>query len=314
MTKSVFSDIPKNPIILVFAVLAYTFSVQPLFSQEISTPTENIPIDTLHIDAGGFKLYMLKKGIEKGLTVIMEDGMCGRGTRWNRLDDSIAVKNTVVTYSRAFLGKSEKGNPDRRAENVVRELKTVLDNAGISEPYILIGYSLGGHYTKAFARAYLDEVKGILLIDPLNTAKFYEEYRRDFTEVYEIESSYLKETKKEHPCYNEIQFLTDDSSYGDDSMPIHIPTYMLISALAMDLEPFLEDLMDKKEKQDIDIDKLKDMNNAVQEAWVRHHLKWASAFPNVKTEVTDECTHAMHAERLDIVWNAFLKLMSDVSE
>lgn len=301
-----------NAIITATAVLICTLSVQPLFSQNISSHNQSVSTDTLQVDAGGFKLSILKKGNKHGLTVIMENGLCGTAQRWNKLDDSISVNHTVVTYDRAFLGKSEKGNPDRRAEIVSKELKTALNNARIPGPYILIGYSLGGYYAKAFARYYPNEVKGILLIDPLNSAEFYRVYKENFPENYELDLSSLKAIKAEHPCYNEVGFAVNESFYGNESIPLGIPTYMLISSLAQDTASLLQSVNEYENGKSLDSDKLINGNIELQKLWVKHQLKWASAFPNVKTEVTNECTHGMHHERFDIVWRAFLKLMDEV--
>lgn len=304
----------QNPIILLSAVLICTLTAQPLFSQNIISLKRDVLTDTLQVDAGGFKLYMLRKGNKNGLTVIMENGLCGMAQRWNNLDDSIAVNHTVVTYSRAFIGKSEKGNPDRRAETVVNELKAALDNAQISGPYVLIGYSLGGHYVKAFARYYPDEVKGVLLIDPLNSADFYRVYKEKYPENYELDSSPFKNIKAEYPCYNEISFTLNESSYGNESIPLSIPTYMLISSLAPDTASLLQSVNEYENGKSLDTGKLINGNIELQKLWVKHQLKWASSFPNVKTEVTNECTHGMHFERFDIVWSAFLKLMEEVKK
>lgn len=302
----------RNLIITATATLICTLNAKPLFSQSISSYQQSLSTDTLQVDAGGFKLFILKKGNKQGFTVIMENGLCGNAQRWNKLDDSIAVKHTVVTYSRAFIGKSEKGNPDRRAEIVVNELKAALNNAQIPGPYVLIGYSLGGHYVKAFARTYPNEVKGILLIDPLNSADFYRVYKEKYPENYELDISPFKNIKAEHPCYNEISFTVNESSYGIESIPLSIPTYMLISSLAPDTASLLQSVNEYENGKSLDTGKLINGNIELQKLWVKHQLKWASAFPNVKTEVTNECTHGMHFERFDIVWSAFLKLMDEV--
>lgn len=300
-------------ILVATAVLVSIFSVKLLFSQKISSHNKGVVTDTLQVEAGGGKLYMLKKGNKNGLTVIMENGLCGTAERWNKLDDSISVNHTVVTYSRAFIGKSGKGNPDRRGEIVARELKTALDNASISGPFILIGYSLGGYYVKAFARTYSRDIKGILLIDPLNSTEFFKEYKERFPENYELDISPFKDINADHPCYNEIAFAVKEN-FGDESIPLNIPTYLLVSSLAQDTTSFLQSVKEYANGKSLNIDKLIYGNTEIQKLYVKHHLKWASAFSNVKTEVTNECTHGMHHERFDIVWNAFLKLMNEVSK
>ncbi|MCC5932078.1 MAG: alpha/beta hydrolase, partial [Cyclobacteriaceae bacterium] len=101
--------------------------------------------DTLYADAGGFKMHMVKKGNGTGPTVIMDNGGGMHLGWWDGLDDSLARQATIVTFDRAFLGKSGKGNTDRSGEVVAEELKLALQDAGIKPPYILIGFSLGGY-------------------------------------------------------------------------------------------------------------------------------------------------------------------------
>ena len=89
-----------NAIITATAVLICTLSVQPLFSQNISSHNQSVSTDTLQVDAGGFKLNILKKGNKHGLTVIMENGLCGTAQRWNKLD--------AVSYTHLDVYKRQK--------------------------------------------------------------------------------------------------------------------------------------------------------------------------------------------------------------
>lgn len=312
MTLHVFTQRSVKHHFPLAAVLVCIFIAPRMFAQHHLKVEQKIQTDTLAADAGSFDLHLLKKGNKNGYTVIMENGLCGMAEQWNKLDDSIAVHHTVVTYNRAFIGKSGKGNPERTATQVTAELKTALRNARISGPYILVGYSLGGHYVKAFARTNLEDVKGILLLDPLNSADFYRNYRNNFPQNFELDMSPLKSLTAKHPCYHEINAI-NESNYGYNSVPLHIPTYMLISSRAQDSATVLQSLKEYENGKSLDPAKLLEGNTESQKLWVQEHLKWASAFPNVYAEVTNECTHGMHHERPDIVWNAFLKLMARVN-
>jgi pimeloyl-ACP methyl ester carboxylesterase len=256
--------------------------------------------DTLYADAGGFEIRLLKKGSGNSPTVIMENGMFMRLERWFGLDDSLANQATVVTYDRAFLGKSGKGNTKRSGEVVAAELQFVLENAGIKPPYILVGFSLGGYYAKAFVRANPDHTKGLLLIDPLNTEAFYRDFKDDFADLYqfEIESLTLKE---DDPRFYEGEFVFGEN-YGNDGVPPNIPVHLLIAALAPKL-PENEDSLYENYDED---------NSASQKLWVDHQLKWASHYPNVKFMVVEDASHCIHCTRMDVVLEAFDELMQTV--
>jgi pimeloyl-ACP methyl ester carboxylesterase len=251
--------------------------------------------DTLYADAGGFEIRMVKKGSGSGPTIIMENGMGMQLEWWLGLDDSLAKHATVVTYDRAFLGKSGKGNTDRSGDAVAAELKLALENAGIQPPYILVGFSLGGYYVKAFARANPDDTKGLLLIDPLNTENFYKDYKTKFPELYHWEIP-----NEGQPISYEAKFAFGDV-YGDDGLPPNIPAKLLIAALAPKLP----------ENEEVPYENFDEDNIALQKLWVEHLLKWASRHPNVTPKVIDT-SHSIHRYRMDAVLDAFDELMQTI--
>lgn len=258
--------------------------------------------DTLYVDAGGFNLRMIKMGNGTVPTVIMENGFGMQLEWWFELDDSLAKYGTVVTYDRSFLGKSGKGNTDRSGEVVAAELKLALQNVDIKPPYILIGFSLGGYYIKAFARANPNDTKGLLLIDPLNTEAFYKEFKTDFSDVYQWEFENF-DPKEDDPSFHEGVF-TFGELYGDDGVPADIPTILLIAKLPPALS-----------KNNIpDIPNWEDKNSAIQELWVQHQLRWAKGYPNVKTIEVPDASHYIHRYRMDVVMEAFKELMEAIKD
>ena len=48
---------------------------------------------------------------------------------------------------------------------MAEELQTLLQNAGISPPYVLVGHSMGGYNVRLFASLYRSEVAGMVLVD-----------------------------------------------------------------------------------------------------------------------------------------------------
>ena len=47
----------------------------------------------------------------------------------------------------------------------MRDVHTLLTNAGIPGPYVLVGHSFGGLYTRLYAAQHPDEVAGMVLLD-----------------------------------------------------------------------------------------------------------------------------------------------------
>jgi pimeloyl-ACP methyl ester carboxylesterase len=73
---------------------------------------------------------------------------------------------TAVTYDRAGYGESEPGPLPRDAETEAAELRVLLQELAVGEPYVLVGHSLGGLNVQIYAHAYPEDVAGMVLLDP----------------------------------------------------------------------------------------------------------------------------------------------------
>jgi pimeloyl-ACP methyl ester carboxylesterase len=116
------------------------------------------------VDIGGYRLHMHVEG-EGSHTVIFDAGAGGIGLSWELVRPAIAKVTRVVTYDRAGLGWSEPSPYPRDAATVALELHTMLSNANINAPYILVGHSLGGVVARQFAAKYPNEVAGLVMVD-----------------------------------------------------------------------------------------------------------------------------------------------------
>ncbi|RUT35525.1 alpha/beta hydrolase [Paenibacillus zeisoli] len=116
------------------------------------------------VDAGGYKLHINKIG-SGSPTILLEAASGETSLSWKDIPKELADTATVVTYDRGGFAWSEKATTPRTGPNIVRELHTALKNEGIQGPYILVGHSLGGMYSRLFAQTYRNEVAGLVLID-----------------------------------------------------------------------------------------------------------------------------------------------------
>jgi pimeloyl-ACP methyl ester carboxylesterase len=71
----------------------------------------------------------------------------------------------VFAYNRPGIGKSDKTDKPRDAEQIVEELRFYLKELKIRPPYVLVGHSSGGLYMQLYARKYPSEVAGLVLVD-----------------------------------------------------------------------------------------------------------------------------------------------------
>jgi pimeloyl-ACP methyl ester carboxylesterase len=101
------------------------------------------------------------------VTLVFEAGMRGTIDKWGRVLEGASRDATVFAYNRPGYGNSEVAMTPRDGRTVVEELRRVLRHKGLNPPYVLVGHSLGGLYMQLFARAYPEEVKGLVLVDAM---------------------------------------------------------------------------------------------------------------------------------------------------
>lgn len=137
------------------------------------------------VDAGGYRLHIHKLG-SGSPTILLESGSGESSLSWRDIPGKLSSFATVVSYDRAGYAWSEEAASARTGENIVRELHIALKNADIPAPYILVGHSLGGMYSRLYAQTYSDEVAGLVLVDarPENdTRRTHEIYAKERPKV-----------------------------------------------------------------------------------------------------------------------------------
>ena len=116
------------------------------------------------VDVGGYKLHRNSMG-SGGPTVVLESGLGCISSDWGLVQSEIAKFTTVISYDRAGMGWSEESPCPRTSQQIVEDLHTLLHNAKIPGPYILVGHSFGGPNVQLYAITYPDEVAGLVLVD-----------------------------------------------------------------------------------------------------------------------------------------------------
>jgi pimeloyl-ACP methyl ester carboxylesterase len=118
------------------------------------------------VDVGGYDLHLNCTGGGEGApTVVMDSGLGGTVLDWQLVQPKVAKFARVCTYDRAGMGWSDSGAQPRTSQQIVRELHTLLSNAGVREPFVLVGHSFGGTNMQVFASQYPNEVAGMVLVD-----------------------------------------------------------------------------------------------------------------------------------------------------
>lgn len=149
--------------LLVFlAVLSITGMIYQTAAAE--SDKRNLPPPGNLIDVGGFKMHIHCMG-EGSPTVILETLSGGTSSYWGWVQPEVAKERRVCTYDRAGRGWSESDPEPQSLTRTVRNLYTLLANANVEGPYVLVGHSIGGIYIRQFAAEHPDDVVGMVLVD-----------------------------------------------------------------------------------------------------------------------------------------------------
>jgi len=149
-------------IVSVVLLLAITGLIYQTAASEADK--RNFPPPGNLIDVGGFKMHINCMGAGSP-TVILEAMSGGASPYWGWVQPEIAKKTRVCSYDRAGFYWSELDPESQSLARTVSNLHTLLENANISGPYVLVGHSIGGVYMRQFAADYPDDVVGVVLLD-----------------------------------------------------------------------------------------------------------------------------------------------------
>ncbi|RZA22163.1 MAG: alpha/beta fold hydrolase [Lysobacteraceae bacterium] len=191
---------------------------------------------TRFVDVGGHKLRVQVTDAATTATstptVVFDSGLGGGLRDWNPVVSEIARFTRVVTYDRAGLGESQPGPEPRSFTQAATELHTLLRNAGIAPPYVLVGHSLGGANIRAFAHLYKDEVAGLVFVDPFSENSFKFDSPEEIEEVTSQHRAMFKEGPQ--AALAELEFADGEvrngfpqlASYG---APPDVPMMLLVA-------------------------------------------------------------------------------------
>jgi len=161
----IFRQISK--ILIGFAILILSIIIIGFAYEHISRYRLN---DRYHPD-GSFaelenhKLHYIKKG-SGGPTVIFESGLDPGGhLPWFKIQDEISKFTTTISYDRAGVLWSERGDNPKTGDAMSKELYDLLIKSDCPKPYIVVGHSLAGLFLRSFIEDHKSDISGIVFVD-----------------------------------------------------------------------------------------------------------------------------------------------------
>ena len=146
--------------------LVIALSVAGYLYQTIGTyrDKKTYPAPGQLVTVDGHKMHITRTG-EGSPSVILDAGTGSFSAMWFTVTDEAAKFSSVYAYDRAGQGWSEESPLPRTAINMAHELHTLLANAEVPKPYIMVGHSLGGSIAQVYANLYPNDVFGLVLVD-----------------------------------------------------------------------------------------------------------------------------------------------------
>jgi pimeloyl-ACP methyl ester carboxylesterase len=114
-------------------------------------------------DGRAINIYCLGRGSP---TVVLDAGLGDSAVIWRKVHAQLAKRSQVCAFDRAGSGFSDPGPMPRDAVHIAQDMKAMFSAAGLKPPYVLVGHSLGGLNVRYYADLHLEEVAGMVLVEP----------------------------------------------------------------------------------------------------------------------------------------------------
>lgn len=104
------------------------------------------------------------RGDEK-LPLVFLNGFRMPKSSWDKLTGLLSANRQMLLYNRAGVGFTPKAATAQTAQQVVSDLRRLLNQLNIKPPYILVAHSLGGIFANYFSRQYPQEIAGVIFLE-----------------------------------------------------------------------------------------------------------------------------------------------------
>lgn len=181
---------PFRRLLLACAAVAGLFAVAGATYQCISVARDRRahPMPGKLVEVNGRKMHIDCEGAGSP-TVVLDSGLGDSFVSWQKVQPKMAAFTRVCSYDRLGMGYSESTLGSRTSRQIVEELHTLLRNAEIDPPFVLVGHSMAGYDVRIFASLYRSEVAGMVLVD----ASHPEQMKRFPPELNDMTATWLRE-------------------------------------------------------------------------------------------------------------------------
>lgn len=156
-----------------FALVALSLSSLNAHTSDavVDRTAERFAVPGSLISVGEHRLHLNCSG-EGSPAVIFDSGLGGSSLDWVRVQPRVAAFTRACSYDRAGYGWSEPGPRPRDSSRIATELESLLANANIPAPFVLVGHSFGGFNVRLYSHNNPDQVAGLVLVDSSHEDQF----------------------------------------------------------------------------------------------------------------------------------------------
>ena len=126
---------------------------------------DHVPGQTFDVDGHRLHLHCTGSGSP---TVVLQSGQGEFSPHWSLIAPAVSRTTRVCAYDRAGQGWSDDAPRAQDGYEAAADLDTLLQAAGEDGQYVVVGHSIGGAHTMAFAARYPEQVAGAVLLDASN--------------------------------------------------------------------------------------------------------------------------------------------------
>lgn len=241
---------------------------------------------TKMVNVGAHKLEVQVMG-SGSPTVVFEAGMGDDYSSWSTVMPFVAQVTSAVAYSRAGNGNSEEGVFPRSYQQIVLELRAMLDSLdGIVPPFVLVGHSAGGIIVRYYASKFDNEVTGLVIVDGSHE-KQYKRFRaadpKSWDETMTWRNKFYADKspsiKSEGESFLKLQL-------AENVLPFKLPSIPIV-VLTSTSRPGNDSWTPVR-----------------QNVWRELHSEWFKSTPNGMHIITNKSGHYIHKSEPELVLSA----------
>jgi pimeloyl-ACP methyl ester carboxylesterase len=99
--------------------------------------------------------------------VVLVSGLAGDNHDWGPVEELVSGSSRVCSYDRTGLGKSDASDAAPTAQSATDSLHSLLSEAEVTGPLVLVGHSYGGLIVQLYAAQHPENAAGLVLVDSL---------------------------------------------------------------------------------------------------------------------------------------------------